>query len=163
MLNRIFPKAFDNAYRGHWLGLVLFIAVIFVKAMQGVNSMILTHRTMTTADGIPVDTFSPVAASAATDMFALLGMYLLVVPLVGAVAAIRYRAMIPFLFLMLIAMQLGARTILFAHSMTRPDDASGHAIGFYINLGILAVTVIGFGFSLAGKSRSRTLPQEAHP
>src|ERR1051326_5686738 len=57
MLNRIFPRQFDNDYRGHWLGIALFILVIALKAMQGVNSIIMTHQVMTTADGIPVDSY----------------------------------------------------------------------------------------------------------
>lgn len=154
MFSRIFPKVFDNQYRGHWLGLVLFIAVILVKALQGLESLVFTHSTMTVADGIPVDTFGVVAANNAVDMFALLGMYLLVLPLTGAVALVRYRAMIPFLYLMLIATQLGARGILFAHAMMRPASAGGHAMGFYVNLIILAVTLGGFALSLLDRPRA---------
>src|ERR1051325_10472283 len=111
MLNRIFPRQFDNDYRGHWLGIALFILVIALKAMQGVNSIVMTHEVMTTADGIPVDTYGPAAAAAALSMFALLGMYLLVLPLTGLVALIRYRTMIPFLFVMLLLVQLGSRLL----------------------------------------------------
>ena len=68
MLDRIFPRQFDNAYRGHWLGLVLFVLIIALKAIQGFNSIVWTHTTMVGADGIPVDSFSPVAASEATTM-----------------------------------------------------------------------------------------------
>src|ERR1043165_151158 len=81
MLNRIFPRQFDNDHRGHWLGIALFILVIALKAMQGVNSIIMTHQVMTTADGIPVDSYGPAAAAAAMSMFALLGMYVLVIAL----------------------------------------------------------------------------------
>jgi hypothetical protein len=89
MLSRIFPKQFDNTYCGHWLGLVLFIPIVALKAVQGFNSVVWTHKVMVSADGIPVDSFGPVAAGEATQMFALLGMYLLVLPLLGAAALIR--------------------------------------------------------------------------
>jgi hypothetical protein len=39
MLNRIFPKAFDNVFRGHWLGLWLFVPVVLLKLIIGVNSV----------------------------------------------------------------------------------------------------------------------------
>jgi hypothetical protein len=148
MLERIFPRQFDNAYRGHWLGLALFVLIVALKALQGVNSMILTHRTMVGADGIPVDSFGPVAASEATLMFALLGMYLLLLPLLGLVALIRYRAMIPFLLLMLIVVQLGARGVHLLHPTIGETAGSAEPVGFYVNLGILAMTVIAFVLSL---------------
>lgn len=153
MLERIFPKAFDNAYRGHWLGIALFAPIVFVKAAQAVVSMVTPESVMAGADGIPLDRFNPIAADTAVEMFALLGMYVLVLPLVSAVALLRYRAMIPFLFVMLLAVQLGARTLNYLHPIVRVAAGGGHPIGFYVNLGILAVTVVGFIFSVMGSSR----------
>ncbi|MBV8798191.1 MAG: hypothetical protein JO208_00040 [Alphaproteobacteria bacterium] len=148
MLSRMFPRAFDNTYRGHWLGLVLFVLIIAVKALQGFNSMIRTHQIMTGADGIPVDSFSPVAAAEATQMFALLGMYLLVLPLIGVAALVRYRAMVPFLLLMLIAVQLGARGVHLLHPTLQESTGCAAPIGFYINMGILGLTLLAFVLSL---------------
>jgi hypothetical protein len=148
MLSRIFPKQFDNTYRGHWLGLVLFVPMMALKAIQGFNSIVRTHDIMVGADGIPVDSFAPVAAGEATQMFALLGMYLLVVPLIGAVALIRYRAMVPFLLLMLLIVQLGARGVHRLHPTVGESVGSAEPIGFYVNLGILALTAMAFVLSL---------------
>ena len=53
MLNRIFPRAADNAYRGHWLGMVLFVTVVLIKGSQGALSMASPADTMVNADGIP--------------------------------------------------------------------------------------------------------------
>src|SRR5438105_15455690 len=47
MLDRLFPKTFDNTYRGHWLGIWIFTAVALVKAVQGVNSIIITRMVAT--------------------------------------------------------------------------------------------------------------------
>jgi hypothetical protein len=162
MLNRIFPKQFDNTYRGHWLGLVLFVLIIALKAIQGFNSMVLTHTIMVGADGIPVDSFSPVAAGEATLMFALPGMYLLVLPLLGSVALIRYRAMIPFLLLVLIVVQLGARGVHRLHPTVSETVGSAEPIGFYVNLGILALTAMAFALSLV-RPRSQLAAEGAKP
>lgn len=43
MFDRLFPKQFDNLYRGHWLGLVLFMLVVTVKALQGIVSLLSTQ------------------------------------------------------------------------------------------------------------------------
>lgn len=143
MLGRLFPRSFDNAYRGNRLAPWMLGAVALVKGLQGFNSMTMPVKVMVSADGIALSTFNPPAQQEAIAMFALLGMYLLVLPLVTAVALVRYRSMIPFLYLMFIAVQLGARAL---NALNSPS--SGHPIGFFINLGVLAVTVLGFVLSL---------------
>lgn len=155
MLHRIFPRQFDNTYRGHWLGLALFVLVIAVKALQGIMCVVRTEHTMITADGIPLGSFSPVAASEAIQMFALLGMYLLVIPLQSVVVLFRYRSMVPFMLLMLIAIQLGARGIHLLHPDIAATSGGGEPIGFYVNLGILAVTALAFVLSVVPRSRTQ--------
>jgi hypothetical protein len=122
--------------------------VLIVKALQGVNSIIWTREIMAGADGIPIDTFSAVAANNAILMFALLGMYLLVIPVQSTVVLVRYRSMIPFMLLMLLAVQLGSRGIHLLHPDPRSNPGGGEPIGFYVNLGILAVTVVAFVLSI---------------
>ncbi|MBV9570870.1 MAG: hypothetical protein JO056_06495 [Alphaproteobacteria bacterium] len=163
MLERIFPKAFDNTYRGHWLGIALFAPIVFVKAAQGVVSMLTPASTMAGADGIPLDRFNPIAADTAVEMFALLGMYLLVVPVIGAVALLRYRAMIPFLFLMLLAVQLGARTLNYLHPIVRVSAGGGQPIGLYVNLAVLALTVVGFVLSVSASSARASQVEGTRP
>jgi hypothetical protein len=148
MLSRIFPKQFDNIYRGHWLGLWLFAAVVLVKALQGLNSIVMTRQVMTTADGIPLDSFNAAAAQAATGMFTLLGMYLLVLPLLSLVALVRYRSMIPFLYLMLLAVQVSSRLLVLWHPVIASAELP---VGFFVNLGILAITLLGFVLSLQNR------------
>jgi hypothetical protein len=165
VFRRVFPRQFDNAYRGHWLGIALFAAIVLLKAIQGFNSIVFTHRIMVGADGIPVDRFDPVAASTAVAMFALLGMYLLVVPLQCLVVLVRYRAMIPFMYLLLLVMQLASRMILFVHPIVRSGENGGQPIGVYINLGILTLTFVGFALSLLDRSavRTRIMPEGSRP
>jgi hypothetical protein len=164
MLEHIFPKQFDNAYRGHWLGLVLFVLVIALKAVQGFNSMVWTQQIMESADGIPIRTFGPVAAGEAILMFALLGMYLLVLPLISAVALLRYRAMVPFLLLMLLVVQLGARGVHLLHPTVAERAGSAEPVGFYVNLGILAATAMAFVLSLVRSAPgAQPVKEGAHP
>jgi hypothetical protein len=151
MLNRLFPRAFDNAYRGHALAIWLFVPVVLLKAVQGANSIVITRTVATGADGIPLDRFDPQAAQTVIALFALLGFHLLILPLQSLVVLIRYRAMIPFMFLMLLVMQLGGRLVLLAHPVARSGDTP---MGLYINLAILAATVTGFVLSLSDKSKS---------
>jgi len=152
MLDRLFPKQLDNAYRGLWLGLGIFFVAMAVKALQGVLSMINTRSTAINADGIPLDSFSPAAQQEVLTMFALLGMWLLVLPLLSAIALVRYRAMIPLLYLMLLSEEAARRVLVYLH--TPAGGPAGHPVGFYVNLGILVVTAIGFVLSLVERKNS---------
>src|SRR5436305_2110199 len=114
MLGRIFPKVFDNTYRGHPLGLWLFAVIVLFRALQCVNSIFLTRLVMTSADGITLDRFDPQGAETVLAMFTLLGVYLLAVPSMSFVALIRYRSMIPLMCVMLLFLQVGNRLVLWA-------------------------------------------------
>lgn len=159
MLSRLFPNQFDNEYRGHWFAIWLFVPIVLMKAAQSVSTIIMTRQVMTTADGIPLDTYSAAGAEAAIAMFALLGFYGLILPFQSLIVLIRYRAMIPFIYLMLLLVQGGSRLLLMAHPIVRSSAPSmgfaGHSIGFWINFGILALTFVGFVLSLQSRSDSR--------
>ena len=148
MLGRLFPRQFDNDYRGHWLGLVLFALAISLRAVQGANSVVLTRMVATGADGISLAGYSPAQEDALLSLFAVLGLYLLIVPLIGALALIRYRAMVPFLYLVLLATQLGVRALHMFHPAFAGQAGGPAPVGFYVNLGLLAATVLGFALSL---------------
>ncbi len=151
MLDRIFPKTIDNLYRGHWLGLAIFVGVMALKALQSVMSIFNTRDTASNADGIPLASFPPAAVAEIVSMFALLGLYLLIVPLQSAVVLIRWRSLIPFLYVSLLTLQLSSRALIY---FTTPATQSGHPFGFYVNMAILALTALGFVLSITGKGYS---------
>ena len=145
MLNRIFPAQFDNAWRGSRLAIWLLIPILLLRTVMGVNSVLFTHKIATSADGIPVDTFGPAGAQAALALFALLGFYLLTVPLLGALALIRYRTMIPLIYLLLLIQQLGGKAVSLTHPMAATAAAGA---GSALTLGLLGATLLGFCLSL---------------
>jgi hypothetical protein len=146
-VNRIFPNAFDNVFRGHWLGLWLFVPVIILKLIIGFNSIASSREVAATADGIPLDSFNAAGADAVVGLFALLGLFQLLLGLVGIIALVRYRAMIPFLYLVLLLQMLGNRALTLLHPIVQ-SGTSGTPPGFYVSLGLLAATAAGFVLSL---------------
>ena len=162
MFSRIFPRQADNAYRGSRLAILLLAVVSFMKGMQGAVSVFDARNVVVTADGIPLDTYGAAAGDTVIALTALVGFCLLVIALLGVVVLIRYRAMIPFMFLVQLVVQLGSRVLLNVNPIERAAQTSmgfaGHPVGFWVNLGILAMTLIGFVLSLRNKSNS---PQEA--
>ena len=145
MLERLFPKQFDNVYRGNIIGLWLFVPIILVKTLQSVESVFNARDTAIRADGIPLASFPPAAADEIVSIFALLGLYLLVIPFQSAIILARYRSMVPFMYFCLLTLQISTRIF---HALTDAPTQSGHPIGFYVNIGIMAVTVLGFILSL---------------
>jgi hypothetical protein len=154
MLARLFPKTIDNTYRGHAIALWLFVLFVAVKLLQGANSMIQARKIAVEADGIPIDSYGPVAGDAVVAMFALLGLYGLILPVLGVVVLIRYRAMIPLMYLAFIAVQLGSRALLTLQPVVVRAAEEARPVGFWINLGLLAVLVLGLVLSLMDRKKA---------
>jgi hypothetical protein len=148
MFGRLFPRSIDNVYPGYWLGAWIFAPVVAGRLAMGVNGTFNTVYIATTADAIPLGTYPPAAAGTVVALFALLSLMNLTLAVLGAVALIRYRAMIPFLFLLYLAQSLGARAVLYVHPLLR--EAAG--IGSAFALGLLALTALGLVLSLLPKS-----------
>jgi hypothetical protein len=149
MFERIFPRQIDNTFRGHWLSLWLFGAYALVKAIQGGESLFNARMTAARADGIPLDSYGSAAADMVVHLFSLLGLNVLVLPLLALVALIRYRAMVPLVYVTMLLLALAGRVFNLMHATASVGGVQ--PIGFYVNLGLLAVLVIGFILSLVNR------------
>src|ERR1043166_3228126 len=108
MLERILPPQIDNTYRGHKLALWLFALVVAVRAVQSLFIIFNGYSVAQRADGIPLDTFAPEAAQTVVSLFALYSLTRLIIVLLCALALVRYRSAIPFMFaLLLLGYQIG--------------------------------------------------------
>ena len=70
MLQRILPQRVDNTFRGHWLALWLFGALVLAKGGIGLGTIFNGRSAATSSDGIPLDTFSPAGEHAFVALFA---------------------------------------------------------------------------------------------
>jgi hypothetical protein len=125
MLTRLFPPRIDNSFPGIRLGLWLFVPHLALRLLQGINSIVMTERVMVGADGIPLATYPPEAAATAISLFALLGADRLVIGAIGLVALVRYRAMIPLLYVLLLGEFLLKQGVLALRSPARETTAAG--------------------------------------
>src|SRR5579859_2744885 len=105
---RVFPRQIDNNFRGYRLAIWLLGFYALIKILQGTVSVFNTASTAIGADGIPLDTFSQAARATVVSMFALLGLNLLVLPLQAFLVLVRYRAMIPMMYLMMLILNLSS-------------------------------------------------------
>ena len=145
MIERIFPSRIDNVYPGRRLGLWVFGLVLLIRLGMGTNMTINTRKIAQGADGIPLDSFAPAAADAAIGMFALLGLAKLAVGLLGLLALVRYRAMIPMLFLLMLIEHVAGRALLAVRPVVRGETTQ---TALTINLLIFALLLAGLALSL---------------
>jgi hypothetical protein len=68
MISQIFPRQFDNNYRGHKLALWLFIPIVFMKVGISLSSIFDGYNTVRSTDGIPLDTFTSGGAAAVVSI-----------------------------------------------------------------------------------------------
>jgi hypothetical protein len=155
MLERIFPKQLDNRFRGQWIALAILGLYLAVKFLQGVMSVFNTHDTAINADGIPLDSFAPLAVQNILSMFRLLGLNLMALPVLGAVVLLRYRAMVPLLYLFLTLQALASRVLLMT---TEPADPNGLPIGAIVNLALTGLLLAGLALSLTGRRYTAPMP-----
>lgn len=145
MLARLFPKTIDTQWRGPWAAVAVLALVVLMKLSTSFGTVFATRRVALGPDGIPVDKVGPEAAGVMLNLLAVVGFDQLVLTLVGVIALVRYRAMIPLAFLLLLTEQAGRRAVNYYHPSVHGEGASA---GLYINLAILALMVVGFGLSL---------------
>ena len=74
MIDQVLPGIIDNTYRGRRLAFLPFGLLVLLKLTVGVNSIFRGYMVMSTADGIPLDTFPAAATQSLISLWALLGL-----------------------------------------------------------------------------------------
>ena len=152
MLSRLFPSRIDNDYRGYRIALVIFGLVVLVRIAIGFGSIFNGYGAATGPDGIPLDTFPPAASQTIVSLFAMLGLSRLLLGLLCVLVLIRYRAMVPLMFVVLLIEQLGRQLIV----TYLPIPRVGAPPVAVIHLTLLALMVVGLGLSLLSRKRPAT-------
>lgn len=144
MFKKLFPEHGDNTYGGHKLALWLFALLLLLKGAISVNSMLNGFTVATSADNIPLDTYSPAGAQAFVSLFALWGLSHFMIDLLGVLVLVRYRSLIPLMYLLFLLEHLARKALLHFD----PIAKTGTSHGLVINIAILAVMVIGLALAL---------------
>ncbi len=144
MLHQLLPRQIDNTYRGHRLALWLLAALVLMKGGIGLGTIFNGHSAATSADGIPLDTFTPAGQEAFLAIFAAWGLAQLMLNLIGLLVLVRYRALVALMFGLLLLEHLGRKLIF----LVLPLPRTGTPFGFYLNLALVAVMIVGLVLSL---------------
>ena len=143
MLDQLLPQRIDNAYRGHRLALWLFALVVTVRTLQSLPVAFAGESVIQSADGIPLDTFTPAGAQTVVAVWAQLGIACLMTLFLGVLVLVRYRSAIPLMFALLVLHYPAGQLIV----PLVPIIRSGSPPGPVVNL-ILFVLMLG-GLALA--------------
>jgi hypothetical protein len=157
MFTQILPRQVDNTYRGYKLALWLFGLLVLMKTSISLGTIFNGRDAAISADGIPLDTFTPAGARAVVSLFALWGLSQLMICLLCVLVLVRYRAMVPFMFALLLMEHLSRRLIL----QIMPIATTGAPPGYFINLGLLALMILGLALSLWSRG-DQTHERKAH-
>lgn len=151
VLSRLLPQQADNRFEGLRAALWLLGLLIFLKLAMSLNSIFNTRFVAAGADGIPLDSYGPAGAREVLLLFALVALGQLALNLIALVALVRYRALVPLVYLVLLAEQIARRAI--AQSYAAPG-ARLTDIAWYVNYGLIALTALGLVLSLVPRTPS---------
>jgi hypothetical protein len=144
MLNKFLHQRIDNAYSGHRLALWIFALVVSVKILQTLLAIFNGHLVIVSADGIPLDTYTPAIAQTVVAVWALSGLYRLIIYLLCVLVLVRYRSGIPFMFALLALEFLAAQLILHFIPLVR----TGTPPATFVNRILFALMIVGLVLSL---------------
>ncbi|HEY3399224.1 MAG TPA: hypothetical protein VGK03_01210 [Geothrix sp.] len=144
MLDNILPRHIDNTFRGQKPALWFFGAMVFMKTTQSLAVLFGGPSVISSADGIPLDTYVPAAAQTVVSLWALLGLTRFWICLLCVLVLVRYRSMVPFMFALLLLHDLGRSLVL--HFL--PIIRTGTPPGPLVNQAILVMTMVGLVLSL---------------
>lgn len=145
MLGRLFPRKVDEGFAGQRAAVWLLGLLVALKLVMSANSVLNTAAVAGGADAIPLDRFGDEAAREVLLLFALMAYAQLVLAALALIVLVRYRALVPLVYLALLAEQLGRRLIVQSHDVARGEAGS---FGWSLRLAILALLALGLALSL---------------
>jgi hypothetical protein len=149
MFEGVFPRTIDNTYRGRQPALWIFGLLVLMRLVIGINSIFNGWAVLTTADGIPLDTYPAGAAQTIVSLWALLGLSRVVLSVLCLTVLIRYRGLIPFLFVLFLLAHLAGELI----SRYLPLARTGAPPASIINFTFLLLTILGLLLSVWRRRR----------
>lgn len=157
MLSRLFPPAVESPYKTSIPAIALLSLLVLVKMAQGVsvagfNPWKSGRSILETVDGVPLSTFPAEASDHLIFLFAVWGLCVFIICLFGLIALLRYRALVPLAFLLLLFEQLG-RKLLAGTYLDRPFFSSQLTAAALINWAFLAAIAVGFLLSVSTRKK----------
>lgn len=104
MFNRILPSTIDNNYNGNKIALWFFYLITAITVVRSCLHIFLSDGGAQSIATIPLDTFTDTGSGsdALIMIFAYWGLSQLMFGIIQVIVAIKYKSLIPLMFLMLV-------------------------------------------------------------
>jgi hypothetical protein len=153
MIARLFPRQFDNRFEGSRVALWILGLLLLLRLVMSVNSIFNTESVAAGADKFPLASYGADGARAVLMLFSLQALAGLMPALFGVLALVRYRAMVPLLFLLLTAEHVARRLIVQSYAIARSEPTTA---AYVINYGMIALLAGGLILSLLPARQRRS-------
>ena len=149
-LSNLFPRQITNEFSGLRIALWGFYLLTAMTLWRSQHHIFSSDGGAQSIATIPLEKYSDSAASTIIGMFALWGLSQLIVGLIYLVAAIRYRSMIPMLYLLSVFEYLMRATYIPAY---KSIETAGTAPGAVGNLPFIIFSVTMLVLSLWSRKK----------
>lgn len=151
MIGRLFPEKFDNQFPGQTIALWVFYALTAMTLWRSQHHIFAADGGAQSIATIPLDSYVQGGAASVVSMFALWGLAQLGMALIMLLACIRYKAMIPLLWLFIIFEYVGRLLV----GLYKPIETIETAPGQTGNMVIPVVALVMLILSLIPKRRGK--------
>lgn len=158
MLERLLPKTIDNAYRGHPLALWVFVPITSMTLWRSLVHMFRADGGAESIATIPLGGYPEGAATAVVVIFALWGLSQLLMGFAYVAVLLRYRAFLPFMYLLLLLEYVGRMGL---GLWKGPIETLSTPPGASLNLVMIATASVMLLLSLRAHGRSEAAARRA--
>jgi len=153
IISIIFPKQMDNQFKGYKIALYAFYVLTAVTLWRSQHHLFAADGGAQSIASIPVDTFTAAGAQAVIGVFGLWGLSQLIIGIVYLLVALRYRAMVPLMYVLMIV-EYSFRAFYFPAG--KPIPTIGTAPGAVINLPFILFSVVMLIFIVVGHRKKES-------
>lgn len=152
-MDKLFPKIIDNNYQGSKIAIIIFFVVNIIKFLMGLNisglnPFIDNVHILKEVDKIPLDDFPQKASQLIIDSSASWALLLLIMSILGFLILIRYRAMLPIMFLTYLLEQIGRQFLNYSEKFKNSDFVFELSMANMINFGLSFMLLLGLILSI---------------
>jgi hypothetical protein len=143
----IFPKHINNTYTGQPIALYTFYIITFITIVRSLIHILAPDGGAQSIATIPLDTYSVESANTVIFMFGLWGISQLLLGILFLIITIRYKALIPLMYLFIFT-EYTLRLIL---GFFKPITLTGVAPGGIGNYVFIILSILLFMLSMKTK------------
>ena len=140
MQSFLLPRQVDNDYRGHPFALWVFVPLTAITIVRSLIHILRADGGAQSIATIPLDTYPPAAAGAVITIFAIWGVSQLLVGLFYLLVLVRYRALIPLMYVSVFLEYLGRMLVGTWKPLTTlatPPGSSINGVMIFLSLAML--------------------------